>query len=231
MNALITGTSSGLGLSLAKAFKERGYNVYGISRSKTDLDIKQIQCNFNNLDDTKSSIDGLIDVKDFKYVILNAGMLGKLDKQCNLSIKDYTEVFNVNVLSNKVLLDVIMKKCDVKNVIGISSGAALKTYFGWSLYCSSKAAFRQLISSYADEFSETHFLSLAPGIIKTKMQDTIYSYDENEIPSIKKFKNLYAKMDTPDIVASIILDNLHNFKQVSSGEYFDLRNIADLHKQ
>ena len=158
-------------------------------------------------------------------------MLGKLDKQCNLSTKDYNEIFNVNVFSNKVLLDVVMKKCDVKNVIGISSGAALKTYFGWSLYCSSKAAFRQLISSYADEFSETRFLSLAPGIIKTKMQDIIYSYDENKIPSIKKFKNLYEKMDTPEIIASKIVECLDKLKQVSSGEYFDLRNIADLHKQ
>ena len=49
-NILITGTSSGLGFSLANVFKENGHNVYGISRSETGLGIKQIQCDFNNLD-------------------------------------------------------------------------------------------------------------------------------------------------------------------------------------
>ena len=110
MNVLITGTSSGLGFSLAKAFKENGYNVYGISRSRTDLDIKQTQCDFNDLDSAKISIRELINVNDLEYIILNAGMLGKLDKQCDLSIKDYNEIFNVNVLSNKVLLDFLTKK-------------------------------------------------------------------------------------------------------------------------
>ena len=93
MNVLITGTSSGLGFSLAKTFQENGYNVYGISRSNTDLDLKQTQCDFSNLDDTKNSIYELIDINDLEYIILNAGMLGKLDKQCALSTKDYNEIF------------------------------------------------------------------------------------------------------------------------------------------
>jgi len=225
MNVLITGTSSGLGFSLAKAFKESGYNVYGISRSKTDLDIKQTQCDFNDLDNTKISIRELINVNDLKYIILNAGMLGKLDKQCDLSIKDYNEIFNVNVLSNKVLLDFLMKKCDVKNVIGISSGAALKTYFGWSLYCSSKSAFKQLISSYAHEFPQTHFLSLAPGIIKSKMQGLIYQEDEERIPSVKKFHEMYNKMDTPDKVANNIFSSLSALRRYDSGSFVDMRDI------
>jgi benzil reductase ((S)-benzoin forming) len=222
-NILITGTSSGLGLSLANAFKESGYNVYGISRSKTRLGIKQIQCDFNNLDKVKSSIIELVDIKDFDYVILNAGMLGRLDKQCNLSINDYNEIFNVNVLSNKVILDFLMKECNIKNVIGISSGAALKTYFGWSLYCSSKAAFKQLISSYSDEFPDTRFLSLAPGIIKTKMQHNICNEDEGRIPSIKKFKKMYSTMDTPEYVANKIFNNLDKLNSINSGEYLDMR--------
>ena len=225
MNVLITGTSSGLGFSLAKAFKENGYNVYGISRSRTDLDIKQTQCDFNDLDSAKISIRELINVNDLEYIILNAGMLGKLDKQCDLSIKDYNEIFNVNVLSNKVLLDFLTKKCDVKNVIGISSGAALKSYFGWSLYCSSKSAFKQLISSYAHEFPQTHFLSLAPGIIKSKMQDQIHQENEERIPSVKKFHEMYNKMDTPDKVANNIFSSLPALRGHDSGSFVDMRDI------
>ena len=42
MNILITGTSSGLGYELAKQFSLEGHNVYGMSRKKSDLQIKQI---------------------------------------------------------------------------------------------------------------------------------------------------------------------------------------------
>jgi len=225
MNVLITGSSSGLGYSLAKKFKEMGYNVFGISRSTTNLDINKIVCNFKNLDDIKPKLKELIGDNGFEYVFLNAGILGNLNKLSDIDISEFDEIYKVNVLSNKIILDYLNYSCKVKNVIGISSGAALKTYFGWSLYCSSKAAFRQLISSYSDEFNKTHYTSLAPGIIKTKMQDQIYNEDVNKIPSVKKFHKMYDSMDSPDIVTLNIIENLSKLRQYNSGEYVDLRNI------
>ena len=126
----------------------------------------------------------------------------------------------------KVIIDCLLKlNRTVRNVIGISSGAALKAYFGWSLYCSSKAAFKQLLSGYGEEVKDIHFLSVAPGIVKTKMQDYIYSQNEEEIPSVAKFKKLYDNMDSPDVVAAKLFNNLNLLKQQPSGGFFDLRDI------
>ena len=50
-NVLITGSSSGLGFSLAKKFKELNYTVYGISRSFTHLYINQQICDFSKPND------------------------------------------------------------------------------------------------------------------------------------------------------------------------------------
>ncbi len=55
-NVLITGTSSGLGFDLATIFKKKGYNVYGLSRSKTELNINQKVSNFNDLKSIKEVI-------------------------------------------------------------------------------------------------------------------------------------------------------------------------------
>ena len=45
--------------------------------------------------------------------------------------------------------------------------------------------------------------------------------------SILKFKNLYGKNPTPDIVANKIVDNLSTLSTIESGTYFDLRDVND----
>jgi NAD(P)-dependent dehydrogenase (short-subunit alcohol dehydrogenase family) len=224
-NVLITGSSSGLGLALAQSFCEQGDEVYGISRSQTPLPIKQITCDFNQLDTLKECLSELTQNISFDYVFLNAGLLGKIAVVSKLSHADFLSVFNVNVFANKVIIDDLLHNDSVKNIIGISSGAALKTYFGWSIYCTSKAAFKQLLSAYADENPSVHFLSLAPGIVKTKMQDHLYSLDANEIPSLEKFHSLYPSMETPDVVAKRIIKNLTTLDALPSGSFYDLREI------
>lgn len=226
MNILITGTSSGLGYELAKQFSLEGHNVYGMSRKKSDLQIKQAQVDFINPQSIVVSMDNLIDVDKIDLVILNAGQLGEINKTNNIKINQFNDIFNVNVLSNKVIIDWLLNhNINIKNIIGISTGASLKAYYGWSLYCASKAAFKQLLSTYAYEEPNIHFLSLAPGIIKTKMQEYIYKIDSSKIPSVKKFKDMFNTMDTADIVANKIINNLSYFSELKSGDYFDLRNI------
>lgn len=226
MNILITGTSSGLGYELAKQFSLEGHNVYGMSRKKSDLQIKQAQVDFINPQSIVVSMDNLIDVDKIDLVILNAGQLGEINKTNNIKINQFNDIFNINVLSNKVIIDWLLNhNINIKNIIGISTGASLKAYYGWSLYCASKAAFKQLLSTYAYEEPNIHFLSLAPGIIKTKMQEYIYKIDSSKIPSVKKFKDMFNTMDTADIVANKIINNLSYFSELESGDYFDLRNI------
>ena len=149
-------------------------------------------------------------------------MLGEINTTSSLSINQFNEIFNVNVLANKIIIDTLLSnKITLKQIIGISSGAALKPYYGWSLYCSSKSAFKQLLSTYSLEYPEIIFTSLSPGIIKTDMQNYINSLDENTYPSVKKFQQMYDTMDTADMVAKKLIDNL---PKLSDG-YLDLRNI------
>jgi NAD(P)-dependent dehydrogenase (short-subunit alcohol dehydrogenase family) len=224
-NVLITGTSSGLGYALASIFLMKGYNVYGLSRGVSDLEITQEKCDLSNLDTIKEHLSNLVGDIELDYVFLNAGMLGNIDTLSNVTIDQFNEIFNVNVLSNKIILDHLMENNKPKTVIGLSSGAALKTYYGWSLYCTSKSAFKQLISAYSDEYRDTFFLNLAPGLIKSKMQYNIKSLDVGKFPSLQKFHDAYDDMDTPEVVAYKIVDNLNIFTNTESGGYLDMRNI------
>lgn len=225
-NVLITGSSSGLGKSLAKVFSET-HHVYGISRSDSIEHTKRYRtCDFSDLESVKFYIQDLVaGVYDFEYVILNAGTLGDLKPSMDIPTQEYKRVFDINVWANKIILDYMLKNKNVNDVIAISSGAALKGYFGWSTYCASKAALKQLISCYGDEYKAVRFLSLAPGLVKTKMQDKIYSHDEKVVPSVKKFKLAYNDMESPDKCAKKIYDNINQIFWNSANYYCDLRDI------
>ena len=225
-NVLITGTSSGLGEALAKQFFKNNYNVYGISRSQTNTTLTRSElCDFSALNSIEGRLEKLTKGVDcFDYVFLNAGILGDLKPISKITIDEYRNIFNINVWSNKIILDYLLSKHKINNVIGVSSGAATKTYFGWSLYCCSKAAFKQLLSSYKDEYTSVRFLSLSPGLVKSKMQDEIYEYDESKIPSVKKFKNAYSNMQSPKECAENIYNNIEPIFETES-MCFDLRDL------
>ena len=223
---LITGSSSGLGYELAKYYSEMGYNVVGISKSISDLKIIQFKVDFLDLNKLRETLTKLPKDLNFDLVYLNAGSLGELKRIDNLSINDFYDIMKINVLSNKLIIDYLIKLKLFKNLIAISSGASLKAYYGWSLYCASKAAFKQLIETYSIENSEFYFLNLAPGLIKSNMQKNIFNTDSKIIPSVSKFKKLYNQMDSPSTVASRIIKNENYLCSFSSGSYFDLRELV-----
>ena len=160
------------------------------------------------------------------YVFLNAGILGEINLIEKIKFSQILEIYKINVLANKEILDfIIKKKIKTKLIIAISSGAALSPKIGWYLYCSSKSAFKFLIESYALENTKRKFINVSPGLIKTKMQSQICKVDEKKISSVKKFKilNKTNQVPTPDQVADNILRNIINLKKKNSGSYIDIR--------
>ena len=115
MNVLITGVSSGLGQSLMRSFINKGHEVYGLSRNKVD-ECHHICCDLADLNSIEGKLNRLLDeVSQLDLVILNAGMLGNIKTIDNWSLNELTEIMNINVWSNKVLLDWILnnKKCPI----------------------------------------------------------------------------------------------------------------------
>jgi NAD(P)-dependent dehydrogenase (short-subunit alcohol dehydrogenase family) len=224
---LITGGSSGLGSDLISELLKHNNKIYHLGRFIEDKNnLKKIVCNLENIKDIKKKLKRLIDVKKIDYVFLNAGVLGEIKKITNINFNELEKVFKINFFSNKEILDyIILNKIKTRLIVAISSGAALKPKFGWYSYCSSKAAFKLLIESYALEEPKRKFINIAPGLIKTKMQDLIFKIDEKKINSVKKFKDLSKKNKIPSAkeVAKNILNKMKYLK-VKSGNYIDLRD-------
>jgi len=235
MNILITGASSGIGNGLAKKYLELGHTVYAINRrecpelSSNDqfhlllLDLAEAE---NRSEEIKSFIKRAI---SFDLVILNAGILNKIEDMQNTSISSIKKVMEINVWSNKVLIDSIAQNTKTKQIIGISSGASVSGSRGWNAYSLSKATLNMLIKLYAEELPQIHFCALAPGVIDTAMQDYIFTIKDNErFPTIKRLQEAKGDNQLPsaDEHAHLLIRAFNKVIDYKSGSFLDVRKMG-----
>lgn len=231
MNILITGVSTGLGKSLKDRYLKLGYNVYGLSRTKvTDCNHVTLNLNIMSHNHYKKRLTSLLKGElDIDLVILNAGILGKIKTFDNVEMYELEKIMNVNVFSNKLILDNLFEMgVNVKQVICISSGASQKTYKGWGGYSISKAALRMMMKVYSKDIPQTHFSSVSPGLVDTKMQDYLCNeVDVSEFPETNKFieSSVNGTTRSSDDVARDIIELVPYFNQLDSGAYIDLRDV------
>lgn len=230
----ITGVSSGLGEGLAKVYLERGHEVWGCSRRRPDKLIESgLKFQSLDLNDSIRATNALStfiqEVTGFDTVILNAAKLGQIRDMIETPLDDLRETMEINTWANKWILDQIFA-CNrsIKQVIAISSGASLSGSRGWNGYSLSKAALNMLIKLYAGERPETHFTSLAPGLIDTAMQDYLTGLPEDDryapLDILKAAKGTDAMPDGTTC-AQRLIDTFPRLLSYPSGEYADIRKI------
>ena len=230
----ITGVSSGLGYGLAKVYLEIGVTVYGCSRrAPEDLISKGLRFRSVDLGDSTSGQADLVELihalDQIDCVILNAAKLGEIRDMAETPLDDLRETMEINVWANKWILDSIFRESrSVKQVVAISSGASQSGSRGWNGYSLSKAALNMLIKLYSDERPDTHFTSLAPGLIDSAMQDylTALPADERYTPlEILKAAKGTEKMPDGETCARMLVDALPKLLAYPSGEYADIRKM------
>lgn len=226
-NILITGCSSGLGLALTNYYLDKEYIIYGISRTKPNIEHENF--NFKEYDLSKIELINqeltafLSQVKEFEVVYLNAGMLGGIKILKDLSIDEIKEVLDLNVFANKELLD-ILSPMQIKTIIGISSGASIKGSKGWGAYSLSKSSLNMLLSLYSKEMLDTKLLAVAPGVIETPMTDVIrFDVDDNIFTSAKVLKE--GEIQQPLDAAARLDEVVKRADEFESGSFIDVRNI------
>jgi NAD(P)-dependent dehydrogenase (short-subunit alcohol dehydrogenase family) len=235
---LITGTSRGLGLELARHFLENGHDVWGCSRGDCPLE-QEIPNRYHHqkidLADEAAGREAfaeLIDgVEGFPLVILNAGIQPPIGDMKDTPTAELRNTMEVNVWANKWILDAVLAMPEKpEHVVAISSGAAVSGSRGWNGYSVSKAALNMFLKLYAAEEPEVHFTALAPGLIDTAMQAYISTIeDDADYETIQRLK---AARNTPDMpspgeTARNIIGILDKLKQRESGAFVDIRKLGE----
>ena len=232
----ITGVSSGIGFGLASHYLDQGWQVYGVSRRTPAGLLKRDNFLFQPLDlldvpATMLQVPALLEkVEHLELVVLNAGVLGQVADMKDVAIDDIKQTMNINLWSNKTLLDTLIQlPARLSQIVAISSGAAVNGNRGWNGYSISKAALNMLIQLYARENPQIHFAAVAPGLVDTAMQELLCSMTDQvaQFPSlgVLQSKRGGPEMPAPLDFGPILAQFLSGLpSQIESGQFVDIRN-------
>jgi benzil reductase ((S)-benzoin forming) len=197
----ITGTSRGIGEALAKELliDKKNY-VLGFSRNQS---IEESNYSHKHID--LSNIESITNF-DFPNVpnaesiclVNNAGTLGDIKYFGNLSDENLAHTMVTNFVAPIVLSNKFMRKykdvANRKTIINLGSGASKTAYDGWGAYCASKAGLEMITKVIAKEqdLVNTGFeiYNIAPGVVDTKMQESIRESNPDDFSHLDKFLEL-----------------------------------------
>jgi len=197
--ALVTGASSGIGAAVAKALAAQGAQVVLVGRNVRALEAVEDAIHASGgsstiapLDLTEpESIERLAVALSRRWnvldiLVLSAAFLPTLTPVNQIDSKQFNQALKLNVIATQSLLaafDPMLKRSDAGQVIGLTSsvGAAPRAY--WSAYGSSKAAFDNILNSYAQESEKIANIRIAiidPGATRTNMRARAYPGEDPE---------------------------------------------------
>ncbi|MFD1788874.1 SDR family NAD(P)-dependent oxidoreductase [Sphingomonas floccifaciens] len=210
--ALVTGASRGIGAATALALGKAGAHVILTARTPGGLEavedaIHQAGGHATIAPLDLSESDGIPrlaaaigerwDALD--VLVLNAAQLGSLSPVSAFDPKELAKTLTLNVSAQAALIgsfDSMLRRSPHGRVIGLTSSVARTARAYWGMYGASKAAFENLLLSYAEEvkaLSKTRVAIVDPGATRTKMRARAYPGEDP------------ASVKAPEVVAERIL--------------------------
>jgi NAD(P)-dependent dehydrogenase (short-subunit alcohol dehydrogenase family) len=199
-NALIIGTSGGIGAALAAALAARGVAVTGLSRSGDGLDVTD-----------EASVEAHLGALDgpFDLVFVATGALELEGRGPEKSLKHITpeamvEQFRLNCMGPALVLKHAARLLprDRRAVFAALSARVGSIgdngYGGWYSYRTAKAALNQVMHTGAIELARSHkesiCVSLHPGTVETPLTEK-YARGHPTVPPAEAARNLLSVID------------------------------------
>lgn len=216
---LITGASSGIGTSFAKAYAEKKHPLILVARSTNELEkiSKKLHADYSipvyviSQDlSLENSAEMLFDEckrqkLEINLLINNAGvgMIGAFEDQ---DIKRVQDMLTLNILTLTKLTHLFLPelKKNRGSIINVSSLAAFQPMPYWAAYAASKAyvlLFSEALHAEVEK-NGIHVMALCPGITKTQFLKTAN-------PNVALS---HSKAQTPDQVVFEAIQSLENKK-------------------
>lgn len=173
MNALVTGSTRGIGYAISQRLSENGYNVIRNGRTPNYDDPQYIKSDLSTLEGVETLVDTLLTkINSLDCLVLNAGITCR--KSFNkIEHSDWQTVMDTNLNMPFFLVQKLHKNIkDNGSIIFISSILSLKPHSLSIPYGVSKAAVNALAQNLVKEFSPRNIRVniICPGFIDTEWQ-------------------------------------------------------------
>lgn len=176
--AFVTGVSQGFGKAMAEKLLDEGFRVFGCSRTRPEgllgherfhwaaIDLSQARSVEPQIRQLLSEQGRIV----FDLVFLNAGRFGPTPRPArDVPRNEFVDVLNLNVLANKIVLDLLLSEHRIKQCVFSASIAGVRMRAGMLSYAVSKAALNALAHIYALEHTETFFAVLGLCNLHTRL--------------------------------------------------------------
>ena len=164
---VITGASDGLGLQLAKLYREAGKKVVNISRRPSEFADVNIVLSLREGPEIQEAADRVAEIDDeLEAIIHNAGVMS-LQKFGEITEDEIKRLMSTNVKSQILLTSFMHEriKKDGTDIVCVSSTVGTKAYIDQAVYGASKWAVRGFAKNLQEEFkkSPNRVISFCPG--------------------------------------------------------------------
>ncbi|WP_428325648.1 SDR family oxidoreductase [Nitrosopumilus sp.] len=233
--ALVTGSSSGIGLEAALALAKDGYHTFASMRDlskagelenaakKDNLPIEVIELDVDKEESIVSAIKKVIDSEGRLDVLVNNAGYGQFGCTEDVLVEDFRKQFETNFFSIvRIIQEVapIMRNQNSGNIINISSVAGRMGLPGSPAYISSKFALEGLGECLRYELGQFGIKTtlIEPGVIKTNFFESMKIPDSKTDPKYKELTDhilaglkMMVQMGTaPSQVAEVIIKAIHD---------------------
>ena len=223
-NILVTGVGKGLGKNMVESFVKSGAFVYGVTRSRSDIN------KFKNLKNLKVYLGDVRNIrlinkifkqsiKDKKIInclVNNAGIRQRLKFQ-KISDKKIKDVFDINFFSVFRIMRLYAKFCDENkinsSIVNIGSIVGETGFNELSGYSSTKGALKSMTQCFAVEYAKKIRANIVnPGFIKTsyfekfKKNKSLYDWTISKIP-----QNRWGESGEVSSVVSFLLSDYSSY--------------------
>ena len=212
--ALITGSTQGIGLAVAKAFAEQGAKViiHGATSEEKCLKASEqipgseiVVCDLGDTDAAEKMYEKTGDVD---ILVLNASMQFRTEWQ-NIPYEEFERQMKVNVYSSLALVQkyhVSMVKNGWGRIIMVGSVQQHRPNPAMPVYSASKAAQMSLVECLSKDLAPTGVTvnNISPGVIATPRNDAVLSDPEFYKNVMKKIPMAIPGM-TDDCIGAFLL--------------------------
>lgn len=220
-NILITGVSKGLGLETVKTFLEKGYKVFGVSRTKTN-ELEELLSN-NPVNLLWKAID-LTDSENIQQELfgeffnidipihgfVNNAAMAYDDIVTNLKLESLEKMYKINVFSPMIMTKYVIRNMlfhrTQGSIVHLSSISVHTGYKGLSMYASTKGALEAFSKNTAREWGSRKIRSncLVAGFMETSMSSTLSEDQKNRIYKRTSLKQATSAKSVAEMIEFLI---------------------------
>ncbi|MEW1740083.1 SDR family oxidoreductase [Nocardia beijingensis] len=224
-SALVTGASRGIGKAVAAELLARGANVLITARKKDPLEqaaaelrelghqgqVVALAGNSGVPEDRAAAVERAVaEFGSLDVLINNTGINPVFGSLMEADLDAVRKIFDVNVVAALGYIQEAYKAWMRDHggaVVNVASVAGIRSTGVIAAYGASKSALIHLTGELAWQLGpKIRVNAVAPGVIKTKFADALYSADEERAASVYPMKRLGSPEDVARLIGFLVSD-------------------------